>query len=99
MQLGRFKWASNLKGKKPPPIDPTDKRGAEPTRAEKRAIEKQYGLKRGCGLMMNGDKYFYIEVGTWGEEAGEKPCLWAWRYYAKGTTVDTKSLLNVWTVI
>lgn len=75
-----------------------DRRGQVPSEAECRAIEKKYGLGRGCTLVMNGDRWFYDSVGTWGEEPGEKPCLLAYKYYRNGSTSEDLSLLNVWRV-
>ena len=86
-------WGSELV-----PDGPDDRRGQEPTADEKRAIEAEFGLERGCTLLMGGEKWYYLGVATFGQEAGEKPVLRAYRYTKGGGTADEESLLPCWRV-
>lgn len=86
-------WGSELV-----PDGPDDRRGQVPSADEKRAIEAEFGLKRGCTLEMGGDKWFYLGVATFGQEEGEKPVLRAYRYTNSGKTAEEPSLLPCWRV-
>jgi len=85
-----------LSGKLAPDHE-NDRRGCVPLPWECVEIEKAHGLSEGTVLLMNGERYLYAEVGTFGEEEGEKPCLWGWKLTDAGLA-DERTLLNVWRV-